>query len=676
MFNAAAFAQMKQARGASPSGAGRPARSAPGAPPVGPVSPDEQKAHEDAKRFARLVVSEIKLYNESKVNEGRRNKDIYERLKEDIERGRQMYADRVPAAVRDSTNYFFDELVRILAGGDAGALARCSSIVPVALPLTSLALVVLLSAAAPRPPTASPRSHALRKSRPSARRSLAARPAPAAAAAEALRRVAEAHPGTPASGLARMAAGLALLNAQKARESLALLDPPGRAADAHRPTTRSSRPAGHRKSLQQWKDAAHSYLAAASTGTTPVACSALPRAAEAFAKAGRPDSPLSSRFERTAGECLPASAAGAPAARRDPEARGDRAGRRPGLRSTRPRLPGFDGSPRQARAAAGWRSPRSCPPSPRKSARPRYLRKGQTLLDAGPPPDAAAAFRACPAGGARQQSEADLRARASRACPVAAAWRLPRPRSCCARFPPSSPHAAEAAYQLARIRYRRGRLDGRLRGGGPEVPGHARGPRKRCSRWPTSYQKDARDAEALPYWRRMLEQLPGGPVRGARGAGVSAWADYRAGRYELAASVLEKTARVRPPSHATPGFLYWAGRARAAQGRVGSRAAALRRDRAALPAMRTTACARGRRSARLPPGPPSSASPSLLAARPGARERAPGDPGRARPAAPAHRPARSSPGRAPAAAPLAPRRRPRSPGSTGGAAGSAPRSSP
>ena len=33
-----------------------------------------------------------------------------------------MYSDRVAADVRDSTNYFFDELVRILAGGDARAL--------------------------------------------------------------------------------------------------------------------------------------------------------------------------------------------------------------------------------------------------------------------------------------------------------------------------------------------------------------------------------------------------------------------------------------------------------------------------------------------------------------------------------------------------------------------------
>jgi hypothetical protein len=93
-------------------------------PPARAVAPEEQKAHDDAKRFARLVVSEIKLYNESKVAEGRKTKDIYGRLKEDIERGRQMYNDRVSAGVRESTDYFHDELVRILAGGDPTALGR------------------------------------------------------------------------------------------------------------------------------------------------------------------------------------------------------------------------------------------------------------------------------------------------------------------------------------------------------------------------------------------------------------------------------------------------------------------------------------------------------------------------------------------------------------------------
>jgi len=115
MFNAASFASLRQQAG----GGSKSAVAAPAGPPL---SPEEQKQHDDAKRFARLVVSEIKLYNEAKVNEGRRNKDLYERLKEDIERGRQMYSDRIPAGVRDSTNYFYDELVRILAGGDAGAL--------------------------------------------------------------------------------------------------------------------------------------------------------------------------------------------------------------------------------------------------------------------------------------------------------------------------------------------------------------------------------------------------------------------------------------------------------------------------------------------------------------------------------------------------------------------------
>jgi hypothetical protein len=120
MFNAGTFAAMRQAAAPAAPAAARPA--APAHPVAPSFSPEEQKSHDDAKRFARLVVSEIKLYNEAKVNEGRKNKDIYERLKEDIERGRHMYHERVAAPVRDSTNYFYDELVRILAGGDQSAL--------------------------------------------------------------------------------------------------------------------------------------------------------------------------------------------------------------------------------------------------------------------------------------------------------------------------------------------------------------------------------------------------------------------------------------------------------------------------------------------------------------------------------------------------------------------------
>ena len=86
-----------------------------------PAAGDEEM-HEKAKRLARLLVSEIKLYNEEQVEEGQRNNDIYERLKEDIDRSRQMYEDRVDERVRSTNDYFYQELVRTLASGDPQAL--------------------------------------------------------------------------------------------------------------------------------------------------------------------------------------------------------------------------------------------------------------------------------------------------------------------------------------------------------------------------------------------------------------------------------------------------------------------------------------------------------------------------------------------------------------------------
>ncbi len=83
---------------------------------------DPQRAIDDARRIARLLVSEIKLYNERKVAEGRAAGDLYERLRDDIERSRQVYAERTPEHVRATADYFHEELVRILAEGNADAL--------------------------------------------------------------------------------------------------------------------------------------------------------------------------------------------------------------------------------------------------------------------------------------------------------------------------------------------------------------------------------------------------------------------------------------------------------------------------------------------------------------------------------------------------------------------------
>ena len=81
-----------------------------------------ERRHSEARRFARLLVSEIKLYHEDRVKEGRQNQDIYERLQRDIDRSRDMYDRRADATVKTTHDYFHAELIRILAEGDEAQL--------------------------------------------------------------------------------------------------------------------------------------------------------------------------------------------------------------------------------------------------------------------------------------------------------------------------------------------------------------------------------------------------------------------------------------------------------------------------------------------------------------------------------------------------------------------------
>lgn len=86
------------------------------------VPEDERRFHNDARRFARLLVSEIKLYNKQKVKEGREANDLYERLREAIDRSREMYEKRVHPPVAAKFDYFHYELVSNLAEGDPSKL--------------------------------------------------------------------------------------------------------------------------------------------------------------------------------------------------------------------------------------------------------------------------------------------------------------------------------------------------------------------------------------------------------------------------------------------------------------------------------------------------------------------------------------------------------------------------
>jgi hypothetical protein len=88
----------------------------------GPMMPGADEEQVSARRYARLLTSEIKLYHESEVIVGRRERDLATRLGGEIARARALYEQRVPADVRQGVDHFHAELVRTLADGDASLL--------------------------------------------------------------------------------------------------------------------------------------------------------------------------------------------------------------------------------------------------------------------------------------------------------------------------------------------------------------------------------------------------------------------------------------------------------------------------------------------------------------------------------------------------------------------------
>ena len=97
------------------------ASAAAAAATAAPVT-EEDELHKKARRFAKLLVEEIKLYNQPKVDEGKQHRDLYSRLKADIEKSRATYDKRYAESAVASSDYFTQELIRILADNDVALM--------------------------------------------------------------------------------------------------------------------------------------------------------------------------------------------------------------------------------------------------------------------------------------------------------------------------------------------------------------------------------------------------------------------------------------------------------------------------------------------------------------------------------------------------------------------------
>ena len=79
-----------------------------------------------ARRYARLVATDIRLYNEDAVASGRRQGDLVSRLGDQIGRGREAFLKRHGDLGPTALDVFHEACVEVLAGGDASLLPRPS----------------------------------------------------------------------------------------------------------------------------------------------------------------------------------------------------------------------------------------------------------------------------------------------------------------------------------------------------------------------------------------------------------------------------------------------------------------------------------------------------------------------------------------------------------------------
>ncbi len=90
--------------------------------PAAEMDPEEEKAHEKARRIARVIINDIRNYNPDKLAEGIRIGNIMKTLGAEVEMGRQLYVKRVPPEIARNTNYYRENLIKILADGRADLL--------------------------------------------------------------------------------------------------------------------------------------------------------------------------------------------------------------------------------------------------------------------------------------------------------------------------------------------------------------------------------------------------------------------------------------------------------------------------------------------------------------------------------------------------------------------------
>jgi hypothetical protein len=86
-------------------------------PIPGGLSPEERVKHERARRLARVLASDIAIYNKEKCQRGIRDGNLVSVLGYEIKKSWEVYKERVTPDLANSTPYFRDALNEMLGEG-------------------------------------------------------------------------------------------------------------------------------------------------------------------------------------------------------------------------------------------------------------------------------------------------------------------------------------------------------------------------------------------------------------------------------------------------------------------------------------------------------------------------------------------------------------------------------
>jgi hypothetical protein len=92
------------------------------APETEPVAAESTPDLEQARRYARLVATDIRLYNEEAVMLGRRNGDLTDRIGEHLSRGKETFMRRHAELGPTGIELLHEAYIQVLAAGDAALI--------------------------------------------------------------------------------------------------------------------------------------------------------------------------------------------------------------------------------------------------------------------------------------------------------------------------------------------------------------------------------------------------------------------------------------------------------------------------------------------------------------------------------------------------------------------------